>query len=174
MPYNNNTSWIGVGEKTGGMLAVAGVEDTEGILMNCGNTTNRTGFGIMSVRIGLGLGASTGLVVMAVFNCNNIWRINNTQNNDWGVNLSLGENWAKVAKGLKNMGFFSRVARVGANMAHMGGDSIDEFRNVMHYLYNEMDIATMNSDPKVIVIDTPIGVGLEASVNYSFGTISIY
>jgi hypothetical protein len=111
---------------------------------------------------------------MMVFNCDNIYRLHNTKNNDWGVNLSLGGQWSKIGKALRNLGFYGHVARTGASLARMHGPALESFRNTAHLLYNEFDIASMNSDPKVICIDTPIGVGLEASVNVSFGKIEIY
>ena len=172
--FVESRTWFGIAEKTGGTLFVVGMEDTTGMFFNIGNPTARSGFGITSVRLGAGLGGGIGLVAVCVFNCDNIWQLNNTQNNDWGVNISLGGQWAKIAKTLKNAHFFTRVARVGAKLTRLVPTAVEEFRNDMHYLYTAFDIGSMDNSPKVVSIDTPIGVGLEVSINYTIGKIEIF
>lgn len=57
-------TWLGTGEKTGGVLFVVGMEGTEGMVFNLSNTSNRAGFGLLNARVRLGLGASAGLVAV--------------------------------------------------------------------------------------------------------------
>ena len=166
--FDPDRTWLGIGEKTGGTLFVVGMEGTEGMVFNLGNMSARAGFSLMNVRLGVGLGGGIGLVALCVFNCDNIWRINNTSADDWGVNLSLGGQWSKIAKGLKNYKFFTTVARVGAKLRRFVPEDAENLRNSLHYLYNTFDVGA-SSEPKAVMIDTPIGVGLEASINYSFG-----
>jgi hypothetical protein len=162
-------TWLGIGEKTGGVLFVVGMEGTEGGVFNLANPSRRAGFSLLNVRLGLGLGGGIGLVAMCVFNCSNIWQLNGQSNDDWGVNVSLGGKWDDVAKALKNYKFFTTVAKIGSKLRLNNPKDIETIRNCLHYIYNEYDIATMGNTPKVISFDTPIGAGLEVSATYSFG-----
>jgi len=168
-------TWLGVGEKTGGMLFVVGMEGTEGAVFNLDNPARRAGFGLLNARLGVGLGGGAGLVAMCVFNCPNIYQLTGESNDDWGVNISLGAKWDKVAKALKNYKFFLTVAKIGSKLRITDPKDLESIRNSLHYIYNEYDIGTMGNTPKVINFDTPAGVGLEVSATYSFGgKIEIY
>ena len=169
MAFEVGQTWLGIGEKTGGTLFVVGMEGTEGMVFNVGNTAVRNNFSLMNARLGIGLGGGIGMVALCVFNCDSIWRINNTSANDWGVNISLGGQWSKIAKALKNYKFFTTVARVGAKLRRFVPEDAESIRNSLHYLYSEYDVASAGNAPKVVSIDIPIGVGLEASINYAFG-----
>lgn len=162
-------TWLGIGEKTGGMLFVVGMEGTEGGVFNLANPSNKAWFSLLNARLGVGLGGGAGLVAMCVFNCPNIYQLNGTSNDDWGINISLGAKWDKVAKALKNYKFFSTVAKIGSKIRIHNPKDLDSIRNSLHYIYNEYDIATMGGAPKVINFDTPAGAGLEVSATYSFG-----
>lgn len=166
-------TWLGVGGKVGGTLFVVGMEDTEGGILNIGNPNVKNWFSLTSVRLGLGLGGGVGLTSICVFNCDNIWRIHNTRNTDWGVNFALGEKWDAVAKTLKNMKFFSTVARIGPKLKGFKPKDIETLRNGLHYLYNEYDVLSSGGEPKVVCLDTPVSAGLEVSINYTIGTIEI-
>lgn len=168
-------TWLGIGEKTGGVLFVVGMEGTEGVVFNLANASNRAGFGLLNARVGLGLGGSAGLVAMCVFNCTNINQLHGTSADDWGVSISLGAKWDKLAKALKNYKFFGTVAKLGSKVRITDPKDLESIRNSLHYIYNEYDMASMGNVPKVISFDTPAGVGLELSATYSFGgKIEIY
>jgi hypothetical protein len=166
-------TWLGVGLKTGGTMVTVGFENTEGGIMNLGNPNVRNWFSLTSVRFGLGLGGGTGLTAICVFNCDNIRRLHNTQNTDWGVNFALGERWDTVARTLKNMRFFSTVVRIGPSLSGFRPSHIETIRNGLHYLYNEYDVLLSGGDPKVVCIDTPASAGLEVSLNFTIGNIEI-
>lgn len=168
-------TWLGIGEKTGGVLFVVGMEGTEGMVFNLANPSSRAGFGLLNARIGIGLGGGAGLVAMCVFNCPNVYQLDGKANDDWGINISLGAKWDKVAKALKNYKFYSTVVKIGSKIRITDPKDLDSIRNSLHYIYNEYDIATMDGVPKVICFDTPAGIGLEVSATYAFGgKIEIY
>jgi hypothetical protein len=172
--FDPRKTWMGIGLKTGGTLFVVGMENTEGRMFNIDNPTARYDFSILSARLGLGLGAGSGLCAVCVFNCDNpMVRLHNTETTDWGVNISLGGQWSKAAKFLKNSRFFVRVSRVGARLTRLVPAAVEEFRNDLHYLYTTFDIGSA-SGPKMVTIDTPAGIGLEVSVNYTIGKLEIY
>ncbi len=174
MPTIDEMTWLGIGEKTGGIVAVVGIEDTEGMIFNLANPSNRAWFSLVNARIGLGLGGGTGLVALCVLNCPNIRTIHGTSCDDWGVNISLGGKWDDVIKTLKNLKFFATVAKIGKHLRITSPKDIENIRNALHYLYNVYD-ATQGSEPKVICFDTPLGLGLEVSAFYAFGgRIDIY
>lgn len=169
-------TWLGIGLKTGGILGIVGMEDTEGEVFNLSNPATHNGFSLLNARLGVGLGGGSGLVAMCVFNCPNINQLHNTESADWGVALSLGAKWDKVAKALKNYKFFATVAKIGTKIKITDPKDLESIRNSLHYMYNEYDMATMGkATPKVINFDTPAGAGLEVSISYSFGgKIKIY
>lgn len=170
--FKMNDTWLGIGAKTGGFLVCGGVESTVGPIFKLSNTAFRLQFSLTSIRFGLGVGGGTGLVAMCVFNCPHIARLDNMMNYDWGVNLSLGAKWDDVAKTLRNYRFFAAVAAIGTKLA-FNPKAIEDIRNVMHYLYNIYDMGTMDNTPTVIAFDTPVGTGVEASINWCVGRIHI-
>jgi hypothetical protein len=169
-------TWLGIGLKTGGILGIVGMEDTEGKLFNLHNTSSRAHFSLLNARLGIGLGGGTGLVAMCVFNCPNISQLHKKESSDWGVNLSLGGKWDDVAKALANYKFFATVVKIGSKLNITNPKDLESIRNSLHYMYNEYDMAKMGKAiPKVINFDTPAGAGLEVSASYSFGgKIKIY
>lgn len=171
MPFELHKTWFGLGEKTGGMLVAAGMEHTRGMILRASNLENPIGFSITSARIGLGLGFSGGLVGVLIFNCDNLHRIRDRNITDWGVSISLGGRWAEVARALRRSETFLGLARMGWRMRGAAANA-ERIRNFLHYAYNACDIASTNNDPKIVTIDTPVGVGAEVAVNYTTGTIS--
>jgi hypothetical protein len=167
--YFLSRTWLGIGLKTGGVLFVVGLENTEGKVFNLQNVSNQKNFSLLNARLGAGLGGGTGLIAMCVFNCPNIRQLHGRSNDDWGVNISLGEKWDKLVKALKNYKFFSTIAKIGTKIRIHDPKDLEDIRNCLHYLYNEYDIATAGNEPKVICFDTPAGLGLELSITYSFG-----
>ena len=171
----HGSDWIGIGVKGGGTLFVVGAELLEGGLLRLDPPNETHSFQVFSVRLGLGLGGGAGLAVLLVFNCDNLWKLNDTDLNDWGVNLSLGGKWDSLVKGLKNIKFFETVIKAGSKFKNLTPKDMETFRNAMHMFYNSYDIGTTSPGAtKVIAIDVPgAGVGLEISVNYTMGKIEI-
>lgn len=110
-----------------------------------------------------------------VFNCSNIYQLHGTEASDWGVNISPGAKWDKMAKALKNYKFFTTVAKIGSKLKITNPKDLESICNSLHYIYNEYDMGTTGNVPKVISFDTPAGIGLEVSATYSFDEkIEIY
>ena len=128
---------------------------------------------VTSVRFGAGLGGAAGLVAILLFNCSNPYELHDTKASDWSVNVALGENWTSVLNGLKNYEFFETMAKISGNIRKATPHSITNVRNGMSYLYSVYDVALM-SGPKLISLDIPsAGVGVEFSVNYMEGEITV-
>jgi hypothetical protein len=171
MPFELNKTWFGLGEKTGGMLIAAGMEHTTGMIVRGSNLENLFSFSITSARIGLGLGFSGGLIAIMIFNCDNIQRLQNQDVSDWGVNIALGGRWAEIARALRRSEMLVELARLGWRLRGVAAQG-ERLRNFLHYAYNAYDIRTMNNQPKIVTLDTPVGIGAEIAVNYSTGRIS--
>lgn len=170
--FDLGRTWFGVGVKGGGILIAGGVESIYGKLFNLKNPGWHVTFSLMNIRFGLGIGGSGGIVALGVFNSRYIWEIDDTTSSDWGINLAFGNRWSAMAKALKNYKFFAAVGEIGAKLALRPGH-LETIRNSMHYLYNAYDIRTGDNAPKTIALDTPVGLGVEASINWCAGRINI-
>ena len=171
--YRYYDRWIGVGVKGGGTVVVAGMEYLTGKVFNLGDLSVGNNFQMLSVRLGVGLGGGVGAVVCLVFNCLNIMNLDETDQDDWGVNIALGPKWDGVVKVLKNYKFFGTLAKFGKHVARLHPSDLESVRNSMAYLYTAYDIAN-SAGPKLVTIDIPgAGVGAELSVNKTLGKLEI-
>jgi hypothetical protein len=166
--------WIGAGVKAGGTAILAGLEDTEGVVVRADTFRTARYVGISSFRAGLGIGISGNPVVLIMFNTTDPSVFDGRSTSDWGVNLSLGPNWGKLAKGLTQYRFFEvigRVAKLGWQTATP--DDLEALRNALHILYSSLGAAG-ESGPGLLCLDVPVGgVGAEVSVVATWGTIRV-
>ncbi len=164
-------NWFGVGVKGGGMLGVAGFETMDGYVANLGYPKHGHGLNLSSLRLGLGLGASVGMTAILVFNCGNIQNLNDTQSEDWSINISYGEKWSDIVKALANLRFYKTAAKL-VSWANATPKDIDTIRNSMSYLWTAGDMVA--NKPQLVAIDIPgTGIGLEGSIHKLYGTIRI-
>lgn len=171
--FNPAHTWIGVGNKSGGILFIVGMEGTSGRLWNMDNTQYLVDFSIINARIGPGLGGSVAqLVLVAAFNCPSGRELTQADVNDWSVNVALGSRWSSVVRGLRRVPMFMRVVRLlnSSLGRQLGVNQLDEVRNLASYLYSNLDLHKAGSLPKIMSIDVPLaGYGVELSASYSFG-----
>lgn len=164
-------TWLAVGEKAGFQAITWGAEYTAGELVNIRHTHWKYKFEISSLRLGDGIGASAGYVLVFIFNCVSPNQLHNTNVSDWGFNLSLGGKWDEVAKALTNFKLFAAVGKIAATTA-FGIKNAEGIRNAAHTIATSYDMLT-SSTPSVICLDTPIGVGLEISKVDIFGKFKV-
>jgi len=166
-------SWLGIGVKGGGTLALVGAETLFGEVTNLGFVQDRHTITISSIRVGAGLGGGAGFVVIIVYNCANLMNLDGTEATDWSINIALGAKWDAVAKVLAKKQFFMTLIKLGNKFAKATPGDLDNLRNSMSYLYTCYGIASMKG-PTVVTLDIPFaGVGAELSVHYLDGEISI-
>ena len=164
-------NWFGVGIKGGGTVGVVGFETMEGYVANLGYPRHQHELNLSSLRLGLGLGASVGMTAILVFNCGNIQNLNETQSEDWGINISYGEKWSDIVKALANLKFFATAAKL-AKWTKATPSDIDTIRNSMSYFWTTADM--IQNKPQLVAIDIPgAGIGLEGSIHKLYGTIRI-
>jgi hypothetical protein len=164
-------NWFGLGIKGGGTLGIAGFETMEGYISNLGYPKHSHELNLSSLRLGVGLGASVGMTAILVFNCGNLQNMNETQVEDWSINISYGEKWSDIAKALVNMKFFATAAKL-ISWTKATPKDIDTIRNAMSYIYTTGDMII--NKPQLVAIDIPgTGIGLEGSIQKLYGTITI-
>lgn len=166
--------WIGVGFKGGGILGIGGVDYMSGTLRNLGLLGEHHDFQIASGRLGLGLGGSVGVIACIVYDCPNLYVLNDTTVDDWSINAAFGPKWDSIVKGLRGYKFFETVLKMYSKAKLVPSD-IDNLRNSASYLYTAGDIAmAQKGAPKLVTIDVPAaGVGVELSAYITKGTIEI-
>ena len=170
MPIDYGKTWLGVGEKTGGMLGVVGVEHTTGAICRASNPENPSSFNLTSIRAGLGLGFSGGLVGVLIFNCQSLSTLNGSNVDDWGVSVALGGQWSRILATLRRSEHFIELARLGWRIRNIASHS-ESLRNFAHYAYTLYDIEGSGTSPKIIFFDIPIGGGVEVSICFTNGRI---
>jgi hypothetical protein len=178
MEFDINKTWFGIGLKVGATFLNVGLEDTEGIIVHCA-TPARYSFSLLSGRLGAGLGASAGLVGIFVFNCDNPKvRLHNTNITDWSINISTGENFARLASFAK----FCRAMRLAAKIRTISRAAKDlktfndasQFVECAKYAHDTFDLSHSDGQPKLLVVDTPVNIGLELSINYCSGKLEVH
>lgn len=170
-------TWCGVGVKGGGTLFAVGMEYLAGDLRNLGQLGELHSFQMMSVRIGPGLGGGAGYVACIVFDCLNLWNLNDTESSDWSINVALGGKWSEVVKGLSKYKFFPTLLKIGeaaGKQTALVPADIDNLRNGASYFWTGCDIGKRGNGPKLVTIDIPFaGVGVELSAHWTQGKIEI-
>ena len=166
-------TWVGYGTKIGGIVGIFGAEGMEGEIANLANPSHSHELNVTSIRAGLGLGGGIGAVAILLFNCSNPHNMNGTSTTDWSINVSLGNNWSDYVEALKNRKFFEALIRINGKIRNATPENITSVRNGMSYLYSAAGIATM-SGPTLVTLDIPgSGVGVELSISYLDGEITV-
>lgn len=177
--FDPTKTWLGFGNKSGGIVMTAGLESVTGQLWNL-DSMQSVGFDYTNARLGLGLGGTVAsLVIVAAFNCPNANNLRQIDTSDWGIGVAIGGKWPTLISSLRRYRVLKRVLRLLESSAavRIGANDIDELRNLGSVLYSTYDVASTASEPKMITLDVPMaGYSVELSAAYSFGTkrINIY
>ena len=189
MSFEPANTWIGIGDKTGFSLG-PGYEHTVGVIWNCSDY-RYAGLRINALRIGVGIGASTGVSLILVFNAPNLGRINNMNVADWGVNISIGDRLGSIVSAIRSPQAWASVERVvaavngsmvgrglsSAGIRAVSRHDLDNLRNLASISFTALDVdsARRNNDPAIVVLDIPfLGLGAEVSVNWSTGRAEVF
>jgi len=170
--------WFGVGFKGGGSLFVPGMEYMSCTMRNLGVPMEHHDFQILSIRLGLGLGASVGAIACLIYNCGNLYDLNETEAADWSINVALTGKWDSFVKGLANLKFFPSLLRIGKQVnkgTALVPSDLENIRNSMSYLYTGCDyLQGSGGKVKMITVDIPgAGVGYELSAHWAQGKIEV-
>lgn len=172
---DNYTTWIGYGAKFGGSLGLIGAESTDGKVCNLGYTNDVCPISITSMRLGPGLGGGVGVVAMIVFNCINVYELNNTNTSDWSLNISLGGKWSEIVKGVRKRRFYRAVINTMGDLTNATPGELTSIRNTCSYMYSAVEAeGLMPGTPSLMVLDIPAaGIGAELSLSWLYGIISV-
>lgn len=169
-------TWFGIGGKAGTQFVVVGIETLVGYVASLDDMGKGMALGASINRVGPGFGASGGICLIYITGVKGPGELNGYQQGDGDFNLSLGGNWGKIAKSagairklqpliefITKLGVRSPKALKAALKAHpdkwiemiKAGKTVKEFMGV-----------DPNGAPNVMLIDLPIGGGVEASIFY--------
>jgi hypothetical protein len=176
-PSDRTNAWIGLGVTGGTQFFVVGIETLTGFVVSLDDVGKGMALGASINRLGPGIGASGGVILIYVTGVKSPNDLNGFQQGDWDFNLSLGENWGKMAKGVgplkKLKPLIDALTRLGARTP--GGlkqllkahpDKWVELIKQTRTLKDALGIDP-NGEPNVLVVGTPFGAGTEASVFFA-------
>jgi hypothetical protein len=188
MAFRTDQTWVGLGIKGGGHLAVIGAETMEGAAGRLDQfTTSVREFNISSIRFGPGLGGSVGVSVMAAFNVPTLQMLENKtltpSLSDFNINLAVPEFKAssKTMIALSKLGAsLSKSSSKFLTKAVIGGlkpgdvATLRDFAHIYWQTVIEGKEADSSNAIKIIVLDIPsAGIGLEASLFWTLGEIHV-
>jgi hypothetical protein len=171
----NTNAWFGLGMKAGTMFAVAGIETMAGYVASLDDVGKGMVITASINRLGVGWGVTGGACFIYITGVANPQKLNGWQQGDTDFNLSLGENWGKMAeastkiKKLKPL--IDVVAKTGTKipdtLKHLLKAEPDKWVELIKAGQNVKDFKEINphGEPNVLVFDVPYGgAGLEASL----------
>lgn len=164
-------TWIGTGIEGGGTIVIPGVEYVGGNLMNLGMYRENHDFQILNIRMGLGMGGGVGMVACFVFNCLNLWDLNDTNVDDWSfdVNVALVGKWSSLIKSVKGRKLIPILRLMGDKGVNLTPDQVNLIRDFMSALYGEYEVANAKG-PKLLTVEIPAaGIGFELSAHFTLG-----
>lgn len=177
-----SNAWIGVGVKGGGHVAIVGVDTMLGKVWSIDATGRSFGLMAETKRLGPGLGGGGGLAVIYVTGVRQPSDVSGLKQTDWDFNASLGEQWGKLAKAAK----LAKIAPIVEPILKLGAKSPEALAKLIKAHPEKWAEAIkqsktaleasgldINGKPNVLIIDTPVGGGLELSIYATWTTISL-
>ena len=170
-------AWLGVVGKVGTMFVVVGIETVTGAVVSLDDPTKWMAIGASVNRAGLGWGASGGAAFVFITGVSNPQQLNGWQQGDGDFNLSLGENWGKMAKSASKL---KKLKPVMDAMAKLGTKTPGALKKLLKTEPNKyVDLVKAvksvrdykdlkgGEEPEVFMWDIPwVSGGVEASVFY--------
>ncbi|MHC4469808.1 MAG: hypothetical protein ACYTDY_05175 [Planctomycetota bacterium] len=169
-----NSSWFGVGLKSGGSLAVVGYESFTGALFSLGSgRASARSFDFSGYRIGPGLGGGAGLSAAFLFNADDPRALNDRWAWDWGFSLALGGKWDDVIDAARWGKMLGKLSKVGVHIQNLEPEQLEAARDLGSALSNAS--SSFSAEPAFTAIDIPLaGAGLEVSLHALYGKLTVY
>ena len=174
-PADRLNAWFGLVGKLGTMVVVTGIETVGGVAVSLDDVGKFMAPTASINRLGLGVGVGVGLSFIFISGVTSPSQLNGHQEGDWDFNLSLGENWGKLAKGTVMIKKLEPLIQV---IKKMGVKTPDQLKKALkahpdrwvdlikagRSLKESLGLGSDN-DPKVFMFDVPfVSGGTEASV----------
>jgi hypothetical protein len=180
-PSDRTNAWLGLAGKAGTQFVVVGIETVAGAVASLDDVGKWMAIGASINRLGPGVGATGGVCIVYITGVKGPADLKGHQQGDWDFNVSLGGNWGKMAKSAKAaerlQPLINALKRLGASTpgglksalkAHPDKwvELIKTARTVKDYVGIDP-----NGPPNVLMIDLPLGGGVELSGFYGLANI---
>jgi hypothetical protein len=168
-------AWFGIGAKAGTQFVVVGIETLIGYVASLDDLGKGMAITASVNRLGPGVGVGGGLCFIYITGVSSPQKLNGYQQGDWDFNVSLGENWGKVAQSTakvkKLKPLIDTLTKIGARTPSglkkalkaepdKWVELIKSGKTVKDYLGIDP-----NGEPNVFIFDVPYAaVGTEVSV----------
>ena len=173
---SKSDTWVGLGLQGGGTMLVVGWESTEGYMVRGKMETAMVPVSTTGPRIGIGLGASVGLVAMFAFNCSRLTSLDKKWSGSPAANAALPT--GKVSS--KGLSVLFKLADKLEDLDELK-KAMDKMATVEALLTVAADISNTNSaasavttEPTLLVLPVPLaGTGLELTAHWSEQRFSV-
>ncbi|MGB8473040.1 MAG: LysM domain-containing protein [Candidatus Acidiferrum sp.] len=191
--------WFGLGAAEGGILALGGAGTTQAWMFSLESFQDRFWMSVQSYRVGLGLGSSVGAVFVLVTGVQTPGDLQHYKiDGKVDFQVDFGPKWGDLAKTLKNLKFIRNLEQGtrGAKFLEKTlspkqwkdlGETIKKIMDEREPYgaakeMNEMSRKVREGEKTITVIPLSIipgagelvGIGLELSVYYQWGIVSVY
>jgi hypothetical protein len=172
--------WIGFGVKSGGQLAVVGLESTGAVMINLGNLEHFW-LRIMNARYGLGLGGGAGVVAILAFGLVEPYELHGQEVSDWGFNISIAAKLGSKST-MQSLVFARQFHEIyetqralnsfkAAKAIVSATSMLENVRNGLSTLYNVLEATKQKG---VVSLDVPFaGGGVELSAYITRGHMAV-
>jgi hypothetical protein len=165
--------WFGLGAQEGGTFFAVGKETVEACLYSAESYQDRLWLNVDSWRLGPGLGASVGAVIVVATGVDSPNDLNGFPMSGTDFQASLGGRWGDIAKLAKGLNSVRKIAS--------GAKFIDkvlsaaEWEKLRDLIWNGYKATAIDSHKLGLnVMGIPgVGVGLELGVYYGFGSVIV-
>jgi hypothetical protein len=157
--------WFGIGYKFGGHVIFGGSDYTEAAIWSYDNFSHGFTLAARTWRLGPGLGASGGAVLVLISGLTNPYRIIGHRCSGGDFQANLGTKWGALAKFATRWQHIARVARKAATVrSYVNSDTWQLMLDGVKNLYSVFGHPPNSSSLEVTIADWPgLGGGLEAS-----------
>lgn len=172
--------WFGIGGQTGGHLFVAGKDTVEACVYSLESYTDRFWINIDGYRLGPGLGASIGAVLVVVSHCGKPSDIQGYTVSGPDFQANVVGKWGDLAKSVKTLNSVQKYAKLGSAVDKtMSVLEYNKVREAINLAYKggtaAYNVNKAAQKPEVDVVGIPFaGVGLEVSAFYGTGKVFVH
>src|SRR5690606_23341770 len=170
--------WFGIGGQTGGHLFLGGKDTVEACIYSLESYQDRFWMNIDGWRLGPGLGASVGAVLVIISGCPKPSSIQGAGVNGMDFQANIAGKWGDLAKSVKSLSIVQKFASAGKvvdkTMSVLEYNRLREAINLA-YKTGTAGFNMKSGEPEVNVIGIPFaGIGLEVSVYYGMGSVYVH
>ena len=181
-PWKPGTgAWIGIGVKAGGQVALGGADSATIVAISMDDPRDFVLMQITMGRMGLGLGASGGMVLCGIGNCYDPRALRGYPVSGGDFQLAVGPKWGSLVKVARLVPELMEALDAGRDVVRLlksGVISAARRHQIVNHLKSAEGCRTLFPDSEstevsINVVDLPLGAGTEASVYYGWGHVEV-